>query len=235
MPQINHHLTNYTTYTLVVAFILLSMACTTTPTPELPPMEQPGPAAYRGDHPRSILVMPPVNMSPDVKAPLSFLASSTEPLAEAGYYVIPVALSDATFKQNGVTVAEEAQMIERSRLREIFGADAALYITITRFGTRYNVLSSLVEAAAYAKLIDLRNGRELWSGQAASTSGDTYINTSSLEGLIATMVSASISQVVNTLADTSHTLGMQATKQLLSAGHKNGIRYGPYHPNFGMD
>ena len=45
-------------------------------------------------NPTSIVVLPPVNTSPDVKATYSMLAQVTHPLAEAGYYVLPVALVD---------------------------------------------------------------------------------------------------------------------------------------------
>jgi len=58
--------------------------------------------AFKQSKPRSILVMPPVNSSPDVQAGYSMLSHVTLPLSEAGYYVLPVAVVDETFKQNGV-------------------------------------------------------------------------------------------------------------------------------------
>jgi len=195
------------------------------------PVTQIDTTAFRESRPRSILVMPPINQSPDVKAPMTFLATSTIPLAESGYYVIPVALSEETFKQNGVTVAEEAQAIELGKLREIFGADAALYITITRFGTSYRLISSVVEAAASAKLVDLRTSRELWSGQAFVTLG----NNNSGGGLIGALVSAVINQIANTITDKSHDAGRIANYQMLSAGHQNSILFGPYHPRYETD
>jgi len=187
--------------------------------------------AFRENRPRSILVMPPVNQSPEIKAPVTFLATSTIPLAESGYYVIPVTLSEETFKQNGVTVAEEAHAIGFGKLREIFGADAALYITITRFGTSYRLIDSVVEAAASAKLVDLRTSQELWSGQGAVAMG----NNNNSGGLIGALVSAIINQIVNTVSDKSHDAGRMANYQMLSAGRQNGILFGPYHPKVGTD
>ena len=61
--------------------------------------------ALKQAKPRSILVLPPVNESLDIKATHSLLAHSSQPLAEAGYYVLPVALVDETFRQNGLTQA----------------------------------------------------------------------------------------------------------------------------------
>jgi hypothetical protein len=204
--------------------VLLLCACAA-------PVAQRDDTAFRDSRPRSILVMPPINQSPDVKATASFLATSTVPLAESGYYVIPVTLSQETFKQNGVTVAEEAHAIELDKLRDIFGADAALYITIVRYGTSYRVLSSVVEAAAIARLVDLKTGQELWAGRAAVQLGGN----SGGGGLVGALVSAVVNQIVNTVADRAHDAARAADYQMLSAGHQNGILFGPYHPRFGTD
>lgn len=204
--------------------VLLLSACATR-TPQIDY------TAFRESRPRSILVMPPVNQSLDTAAVATFLATSTIPLAEAGYYVIPVTLSDQTFKQNGVTVAEEAHAIQPGRLREIFGADAALYITITRYGVSYQVLNSVVRAAASARLVDLRTGQELWSGSIS----EQYSNSSSNNGLFGILLEAVVDQVVNTLSDKPYDLGKQANNRMLSAGHKGSILYGPYHSRYKTD
>ena len=56
-------------------------------------------AAFKASKPRSIVVLPPLNESPDVGATYGMLSQVTVPLAEAGYYVLPVALVDETFRQ----------------------------------------------------------------------------------------------------------------------------------------
>ena len=68
-------------------------------------------SAFKQSHPRSIVVLPPLNESPDVKATYGMLAQVTYPLAEAGYYVLPVALVDETFRQNGVTAPGDIHQI----------------------------------------------------------------------------------------------------------------------------
>jgi hypothetical protein len=209
---------------LAMGVVFLLCACAT-------PVAKMDYTAFRESRPRSILVMPPVNQSPEIKATVSFLSTSTVPLAESGYYVIPVALSEETFKQNGVTVAEEAHAIGLDKLREIFGADAALYITVTRFGASYRVLSSVAEAAAFAKLIDLKTGQELWSGRAVVQLGGN----NSGGGLIGALVGAIVEQIVNTLSDKSHDAARMASYQMLSAGRQNSILFGPYHPKFGTE
>ena len=187
--------------------------------------------AFRESRPRSILVLPPVNRSPEIKGAASFLATSTAPLAESGYYVIPVTLADETLKQNGVTVAEEAHAINLEKLREIFGADAALYVTITRFGTSYRVINSVVEAAAFSKLVCLRTGRVLWSGNVSVVLGNNYGS----GNIVVMLTSAVISQIANTLIDRSYDAARTANYQMLSAGYRDSILFGPYHPQFGTD
>ncbi|MDR1462289.1 MAG: DUF799 domain-containing protein [Azoarcus sp.] len=204
---------------------LLLAACVT-------PQRQIDYSAFRANRPRSILVLPPVNRSPEIKAPTSFLSAATLPLGEAGYYVIPVTLSEETFKQNGVTVADEAQALPLDKLREIFGADAALYITIDRFGVSYRLIDSVVEASATAKLVDLRSGEELWQGYAYVSTGQ---NNNNGGGLVGMLVSAAIKQIINTLSDRSREVGRAASYQLLSTRRHNGLLYGPYHPGFGTD
>lgn len=207
---------------LLGAGILLS-ACVSPPQKDY--------TAFRESRPYSILIMPPVNLSPDMKAAPTFLSASIRPLAEAGYYVIPVSLSSETFRQNGISAAEEAQAIRPERLREIFGADAALYLTITRFGASYALIDSVVAAAASARLVDLRNGREIWSGSANVSEGSTNAS----GDLFGMLLTAAASQILNTISDRAYTAGRRAAGELLSAGKTGGVLYGPYNPNYGTD
>src|SRR5689334_10934360 len=112
--------------------------------------------AFKQSRPASILVLPPLNESPEVNASYSLLSQVTLPLAESGYYVLPVTLVDETFRQNGLHHAAEMHQVTLQKLREIFGADAALYINIKQYGTSYVVISSETRVTAEARLIDLK-------------------------------------------------------------------------------
>ena len=112
--------------------------------------------AFKAAQPKSILVLPPLNNSPEVKATYGMLSQLSYPLAEAGYYVLPVAAVDETFKQNGLANAADIHNVSTRKLHEIFGADAALYVTVTKYGSVYTVLNSEVVVAAEARLVDLR-------------------------------------------------------------------------------
>ncbi|HHZ8727967.1 TPA: DUF799 domain-containing protein [Proteus mirabilis] len=185
--------------------------------------------AFKASKPKSILVLLPKNQAPEVEAAHSFLSQVTYPLAEAGYYVFPVAVVEETFKQNGLSTGSDIQAVSPSKLREIFGADSVLYLDVTQYGTSYQVIASETRVSASAKLVDLRNGALLWSGHASASSaeGDTASN-----GLVGMLVSAVVTQIVDTIADKSHEIAGVASVRLLSAGHANGILYGPRSPHY---
>lgn len=124
-------------------------------------------AAFKASKPRSIVVLPPLNESPDVGATYGMLSQVTVPLAEAGYYVLPVALVDETFRQNGLNTAGDIHGVPVAKLHDIFGADAALYITVTQYGSKYMVVSSSTVVSADAKLVDLKSGQTLWTAAPA--------------------------------------------------------------------
>jgi hypothetical protein len=189
--------------------------------------------AFKSSRPRSILVLPPTNETADVGATNSVLSEMTMPLAEAGYYVMPVAVMDETFKQNGLTAAADIQATSPAKLREIFGADAALYSKVTQYGTVYRVLDSATIVTASAKLVDLKTGDVLWQGRASASSNEG--NNSSGGGLIGMLVMAAIKQVANSLTDRSHDIAGVTSYRLLHAGPPNGLLYGPRSPKYGTD
>ncbi len=120
--------------------------------------------AFRESKPASILVLPPLNESVEPVASAAVLAQATYPLAESGYYVVPVAVMDETFRQNGMISPEDANQVPPAKLREIFGADAALYLKVKQYGSSYQLLGSVTTVAVDASLVDLRTGAQLWEG-----------------------------------------------------------------------
>lgn len=181
--------------------------------------------AFKAAKPRSILVLPPLNNTPEVNAGNSVYAQVTYPLAEAGYYVLPVALVSETFKQNGLTNAADIQEVDSKKLQQIFGADAALYMTISRYGSSYTVINSVTVVTLDAKLVDLRSGELLWRG--AASASDNEGNNSGGGGLIGALVTAAVKQIVNTTSDAAHPIADLANRRLLSGGNSNGLLFGP--------
>lgn len=206
------------------AALLVLQGCATPPKPY-------DYTAYKVAKPASILVLPPINGTPEVQATSSVMAQMTYPLAESGYYVLPVSLVDETLKGNGIQTPDDAQQIPTAKLREIFGADAGLYVKVSRYGSVYKVINSETAVTLEAKLVDLRSGELLWEGAASASSAEQANN--SQGGLIGLLVKAVVEQIINSTTDRSHPMAGIASQRLLAAGRPNGLLYGPRSPNYG--
>jgi hypothetical protein len=188
-------------------------------------------SAFMKAKPATLLVLPPVNESPEVNATSGVWSHATLPLAEAGYYVLPVTLVDETFRQNGVATANDAHDIPTAKLREFFGADAAVYMKIKKYGTSYAVLASETRVEVEARIVDLRSGELLWQGTAVATSAEEQQQ--SQGGLIGLLVTAIVKQIIGTATDASYRYAGIANQRLLGAPRYNGVLPGPRSPNYG--
>ncbi len=188
--------------------------------------------AFKQSRPKSILVLPPLNQSTDVKASYSMLSQVTYPLAEAGYYVLPVAVVDETFRQNGLTTPADIHSVSPAKLQQIFGADAVLYLNVKEYGTQYMVIASDTRVTADAKLVDLRTGAVLWAGTATASSNEGQ---ASGAGVIGILVQAVVDQVANTMMERGHNIAGITSVRLLSAERYNGMLHGPRSPKYGKD
>jgi hypothetical protein len=189
-------------------------------------------SAFIKAKPVTLLVMPPLNDSPDVKATPAVWAQSTRPLAEAGYYVLPVTLVDETFKQNGVFTATEAQEVPYAKLRDYFGADAAVYLKVTKYGTSFQVLASETRVDVEARVVDLRDGTLLWQGKAFATSAEQ--GQQAQGGLVGLLATALIKQIVGATTDAAFGFAATANARLLGAPRYNGVLVGPRSPLYGQ-
>lgn len=188
-------------------------------------------SALRQSKPRSILVLPPLNNSPDIRGTYSFLSTVTTPLAESGYYVFPVALVDQTFKENGLPNPGEMHQAPLAKMAEIFGADAALYITIDQYGSTYQIVNSAVIVTANARLMDTRTGQLLWEGKASASSAEGQNNSGSLAVML---ISSLIKQIVGSIGDQGYPIARITSTRLLTA-RPGGLLHGPRSPLYEKD
>ena len=188
-------------------------------------------SAFQKAKPASLLVMPPVNESPDVKATPSTWAHATRPLAEAGYYVLPVTLVDETFRQNGLNTANEIQDVPYPKLRDFFGADAAVYLKVKKYGTSYAIVSSDTRVEVEGRIVDLRTGELLWQGKAFASSAEQQQQ--SQGGILGLLVTALVKQIVGTVTDAAFNYAAIADQRMLGAPRYNGVLPGPRSPLFG--
>ncbi len=198
--------------------ILLLVGCATGPTTVYDYTK------LKDENPLSILVLPPLNNSLAVDAGYSFLSQVTYPLAESGYYVYPVAVVSDLFKHNGMTEPSDIHAVPVEKLREIFAADAVVYLKITEYGTSYKVLLSDTRVTAEARLVSLKTGEELWQGAASASSTEQQSNSSDILSMLLVAV---IDQIANTLTDKGHEIAGITSVRLLHAGGPNRLLPGP--------
>lgn len=186
---------------------------------------------YREHMPASVLVLPPTNQSVEVNAGYSVMSSVTTPLAAAGYYVFPVAVVDTYFKENGLATAAEMHGAPLDKIRDVFGADAVLYLDVKQYGQDYKVLWSEAEVEIEAKLVDTKTGVTIWDGRASGSESSNDGNTDG--GLLGLLATAALAQAIGTTADASHGLAVEANRRLILGS--DGLLLGPYHEGGATD
>ncbi len=198
-----------------LALLLLVVSCATTPYNY---------ENFRAAKPRSILILPPISNSTDVRATYSYLSTVTMPVAEKGFYVFPVAIIDQMMKENGLPSANEMHQASVKKIREIINPDAILYLTLERYGTSYVIVDSQTTVTVSGKLISAVTGEVIWEGRASADDGS-----SSGGGLTEMVIGAVIEQAVNSSTDQAHNLAPEANNILFNNEH-SGLLNGPYHP-----
>lgn len=190
-------------------------------------------SAFKESRPASMVVLPPINESPEVNAGYGVMAHAALPLAEAGYYVFPVTLVSEAFRENGMTIPVDIHALPVDRLRKIFGADAAVYLRILKYGTSYALVTSETVVQVEGRVVDLRTGREIWRGTAQASSKESEgANQGGLAGLL---IRALVNQIVGTATDAGFNYAAMADQRLLGAPRVNGLPFGPRSPNFRKD
>ncbi len=204
-------------FKLLLPFLLVVISgCATTP-----PFDY---SSFRNHRPRSILVLPPLNQTTDVNASYTYLSTITQPLAECGYYVFPVAVVDAYLKENGLPSSEEMHGVALKKIRDIIGADAVLYVMIEEWGQKYIVIQSVTTIKAKAQLVDTASGNIIWQGTQAVSQGSGGGGDP-----IAMLISAAITQIINKAADFTHGLSRGANHAMVYDANQ-GFLAGPYLP-----
>ena len=183
---------------------------------------------FREFLPKSILIMPPGNTTNSLKAPESFMAAVAEPLAEAGYYVFPPLATLKYFQSQGVAYANEAGEVSGKKLREVFGADAALYSTVEEWGEVYQVITAHNTIKVQMSLVDLKSGNQIWTGQVygVDKSGGNSWSGILAEALIHGLTKSSDADAIALARGASYTA---------LHNFQTGLIYGTRRPNFAED
>lgn len=182
-------------------------------------------SSFYAHKPRSILVVPVLNESPEISASSVFISTITKPLAERGYYVFPVYLTGLILRDFGLAEAGHIHQLAPQRLHELFGADAALFVVIKDWSSKYIVLQSTVVIEAEYKLIDTKTGMVLWQSEQRVVQGSDGGG----GGLIGMVVAAA----VNAMFTDYLPLARKTNSQAFVA--PKGLPAGPYNLDFDKD
>jgi hypothetical protein len=151
--------------------------------------------------------------------------STCSSLAERGYYVFPVYLTDLVLRDFGLAEAGHIHQLETQRLFDLFGADAALFITIKDWSSKYLVLASTAAVEMDYELKDTRTGMTLWQ------SNQKVVQSSG--GAAGGLIGMAIAAAINAMATDYQPLARQANNQAFIP--PKGLPAGPYHLEYGRD
>ena len=203
--------------TTIAALLLFSLNACVTPAPV-------DYTKFKASNPTSILILPPINHSIHPSASNDYLSVISRPIVEQGFYVFPVAVVDAYFRNHGISEPNQIHQTSLQDLGKAFRPDAILYLEIDSWGSSYLVLTSVTKLQVRGRLVDARDGTELWSGthaaEEASGGGDS----------VGAMVAGAIlRQIVNDISNAGKTLAENTANDHYRGG--NGLLKGPMAEN----
>jgi len=146
---------------LVVPVLLSSLLLATGCAPTMVTKGAEFPQMYE-EHPRSLLLLPPINESTDVEAKPYYMTTVEMPFAMAGYYVFPVEMISEIMKQEGVYDTELLYQVPLDKFKEYFGADAVLYTHIKKWDVAYMVIASTLTVSVDSEIVSTKTSEVLW-------------------------------------------------------------------------
>lgn len=149
------------------------------------------------EHPKSLLVLPPINESTDVEAKPYYMTTVEMPFALMGYYVFPVEMVSDIMKQEGVYDTELLYQVPLGKFYEYFGADAVLYTHIKKWDVAYMVIASSLTVSVESEIVSTKTSEALWK-----YNGTVVVDLSggNQGGGLAGLIASAIVTAVNTAA-----------------------------------
>lgn len=197
---------------LLGAIVLLSTGCAKQMT-----KHQAYPGMYE-EKPEAVLVIPAINKSTAADAPILYSSTINEPLSNAGFYVLPIEVTNRILQNEGLSNGDALKNIPPQKFAEHFGADAVLYVTINQWDTNYYVIGGNVQVGVDFQMKSCKTGANLWTYSnllTIDTSGDA--NSGGLLGAIIATAIATAGQDYVPIASRLNTIALTA------------IPFGKYH------
>lgn len=216
---------NFIKTTLVASFLVISVSGCITP-PVLVTKAEEFPGMY-SEKPKSLLIMPPMNMSTAAEAKDYYATTVEMPLSFQGYYTFPYALTSEILKQQGVYDSELVYDIPLTKFYEYFGADAVLFTKIQKWDVAYAVIASSLTVSIDAEIKSTKTSRTLWK-----YNGTVVVDLSggNAGGGIAGLIASAIITAVNTAAADYTKYARTANGRFIGT-----VPFGPYHPLYMTD
>jgi hypothetical protein len=112
---------------------------------------------------KSILVLPATDNTLNTNLSYYYSYTITESLIDKGYYIFPIHLVEAFLKSENISSAKIAKKIDITKLKEVFDADAILYVDIYSLGSELSLNKSQTSVDIIYELVDTSDGSTLWS------------------------------------------------------------------------
>ena len=211
------------TKTVLLALSILFLSGCVTPTyitkgEEFPKMYQ--------EKPRSLLVMPPINLSTDAEAKDYYATTVEMPIAMHGYYTFPYQLTADVLRQQGIYDSELVYDVPLNKFHDYFGVDAVLFTKINHWDTSYTVIASTLTVSISAEIKSTKTSEILWQ-YSGTVVVDLSVNGG---GGLAGLLVGAIATAINTAAADYTIYAKQANGRFIGS-----MPFGPYHPMYLKD
>jgi hypothetical protein len=180
------------------------------------------PAMY-AEKPVSLLVVPSINQSTAADAPDLYSATITVPLANAGFYVLPIAITEKILQSEGLSEGMMFKDIPPQKFSEFLGSDAVLYVTIEKWDTNYYVLGGDVTVKINYILKSSKTGQNLWNFNqqiVLDTSSQDSDASFGLAGLLVKAIVTAVQTAAQDYVPVAHNVNVKALQS---------IPFGKYH------
>lgn len=193
-----------------IFFSLVALLMSSCATKQLATREEQYAKMYE-ERPLAIVVMPPINQTTHAEAKDYFYTTLYAPLCDKGYYVYSPMMMMEMLQSESAYDAEEFIEGDLSQIRNVLGADAAMF-TIIKSWKRNNVGGKLTAGVEYI-LRSTKSGETLYKREGLITV-DTNLSTGvgGIFGAIADLAATAI----NTAATDKVVAGRKCTAYVLS-------------------
>ncbi|MCQ2323082.1 MAG: DUF799 domain-containing protein [Bacteroidales bacterium] len=175
------------------------------------------------EKPVVLLIMPPINNTTNVEAKDLFFTSVSEPLAEAGYYVLPPLMAMDVLRNESAYDAELFIDAPLGQFKEYFGADAVVFSVIDSWK---KVVTGINTKITY--IVKSTSTNEVLFERTCNLTLD-YTGNNTSGGLLGALIDVAVAAIET--AATDHIKAARLANEFIFKD----IPVGKYHPRYMQD